>query len=245
MERIRPLNLAVKSNEFPLSEAAAQTFDSLKRILLQWCLSYIRDDIPFQVDCDASEHNTSNVKSRRKTCPIFTRTLSRSKKSYSVIEKEALAIMATVRRWSHYLHCIRFDLATDQRALSFILSKFHNGKVKNNNIQLWKTELSSFDYRICHRPGKLNVLPNALSRTKVSASLYPSFDLKKVQKQLGHPSVIRMTHFVRSKNVPFSVEDIKHVCNECFSCAKLKPKLLRWLQKYSHQSYTTVGKNQC
>ena len=41
---------------------------------------------------------------------------------------------------------------------------------------------------------------------------------------MGHPGVIRMTHFVRSKNLPFSVKDIKCVCNECFTCAKLKPK---------------------
>ena len=104
--------------------------------------------------------------------------------------------MQAVRRWSHYLHCKRFDLVTNQRALSFILSKSHKGKVKNNKIQLCKIELNSFDYRICHRPGKLNVVPNALSRTEASASLYPLFDLKNIYKQLGHPGVIRMMHFL-------------------------------------------------
>ena len=196
-KRIRPLNLAVKSNEFSLSETAAQTFDSLKKTLLQCCLSCIRDDIPFQVDCDASEHTiAATLRQGEGPVAFFSRTLSQSEKSYSVIEKEALAIMEAVRRWSHYLHCKRFDLVTDQRALSFILSKSHKGKVKNNKIQLWKTELSSFDYQIRHRPGKLNVVPDALSRTEVSASLYPSFDLKNIHKQLGHPGVIRMTHFV-------------------------------------------------
>ena len=33
-----------------------------------------------------------------------------------------------------------------------------------------------------------------------------------------------MTHFVRSKYLLFSVKDIKHVCNECFTCTKPKPK---------------------
>ena len=224
-ERIRSLNLAVSSNEFPLPEAAANAFDSLKKTLLQCCLSYIRDDIPFQVDCDASEYAIAATLSQgERPVAFFSRTLSRSETSYSVIEKEALAIMEAVRRWSHYLHGKRFDLVTDQRALSFILSKSHNGKVKNNKIQLWKTELSSFDYRIHHRPGKLNVVPDTLSRSKVTASLYPSINLKNIHKQLGHPGVTRMTHFVRSKNLPFSVEDIKHVCNECFTCAKLKPQ---------------------
>ena len=35
---------------------------------------------------------------------------------------------------------------------------------------------------------------------------------------MGHPGVIR------SKNLPFSVGNIKRACNECFTCAKLKPK---------------------
>ena len=148
-ERIRSLNLAVKSNNFPLSETAARTFDSLKKTLLQCCLSYISDDIPFQVDCDASEHTIAATLSQgERPVAFFSRTLSQSEKSYSVIEKEAFSIMEAVRRWSHYLHCKRFDLVTDQRALSFILSKSHKGKVKNNKIQLWKAELSSFDYRI-------------------------------------------------------------------------------------------------
>ena len=225
-ERIRPLNLAVKLNKFPLSEDAVQTFDSLKKTLLQCCLSYIRDDIPFQVDCDASEHTIAAVLSQgERPVAFFSKTLSQSEKSYSVIEKEALSIMEAVRRWHHYLSCRQFDLVTDQRALSFILNKAHNGKVKNNKIQLWKAELSSFNYRIRHRPGKLNVVPDALSRAKVTASLHPpSFDLKNIHRQLGHPGISRMTHFVRSKNLPFSVEDIKHVCKQCFTCAKVKPK---------------------
>ena len=71
-ERIRPLNLAVKSNEFPLSEAAAQTLDSLKRTLLQCYLSYICDDIPFQVDCDASEHTIAATLSQEKDLSHFS-----------------------------------------------------------------------------------------------------------------------------------------------------------------------------
>ena len=134
-ESIRPLNFVVKSNEFALSETAAQTFDCLKKTLLQCCLSYIRDDIPFQVDCNASEHTIAATLSQSKRPVVFfSRILTQSEKSYSVIEKEALAIMEAVRRRSHHLHCKRFDLVTNQRALLFILSKSHKGKVKNNKI---------------------------------------------------------------------------------------------------------------
>ena len=90
-ERVRPLNLAVKSNEFSLSEAAAQTFNFLKKTLLQCCLSYIRVDIPFQVDCDASEHTIAATLSQgERPVAFFSRTLSQNEKSYSVIEKKLL-----------------------------------------------------------------------------------------------------------------------------------------------------------
>ena len=53
------VNLAITYNDFPLSKESAKTFESLKETLLNCCLSYIRDDVPFQVDCDASEHSVA------------------------------------------------------------------------------------------------------------------------------------------------------------------------------------------
>ena len=76
--------------------------------------------------------------------------------------------MKAVRRWSHYLYGKCFDPVTDQRALSFMLDKTSKRKVKNRKIQLWRAELGCFDYRIQHRPGKLNVVPDSLSRIQVA-----------------------------------------------------------------------------
>ena len=33
-----------------------------------------------------------------------------------------------------------------------------------------------------------------------------------------------MIHFVRTKNLPFSVEDVKHVASGCRVCAECKPR---------------------
>ena len=129
-----------------------------------------------------------------------------------MVEKEALAIMEAVRRWSHYLYGTCFDLVTDQRALFFMLDKTSEGKVKNRKIQLWRAELGCFDYRIHHRPGKLNAVPDFLSRIQVAASAY-SCDLADIHKKLGHPGITRLVHFVRTKNLPFSLDDVKRVCS--------------------------------
>ena len=111
--------------------------------------------------------------------------------------------MEAVRRWSHYLYGKCFDLVTDQRALSFMLDKTSKGKVKNRKIQLRRAELGCFDYRIHHRPGKLNVVPDSLFLLQITASTY-SCDLEDIHKKLGHPGITRLVHFVRTKNLSFS-----------------------------------------
>ena len=59
------------------------------------------------------------------------------------------------------------------------------GKIKNMKIQTWRAELGNFDYEIKHRPGKLNLAPDALSRLSYLGPIEP--DLGKIHEQLGHP----------------------------------------------------------
>ena len=110
--------------------------------------------------------------------------------------------MDAVRKWNHFLHGHRFTLVTDRRAVSFMLDPKGLAKIKNTKLQLSPAEWDNFDYYIEHRPGKLNVVAYALSRVASIASFY--LDLAKIHQQLGHPGVSRLSHFVRSKNLPFS-----------------------------------------
>ena len=34
----------------------------------------------------------------------------------------------------------------------------------------------------------------------------------------------RMNHFVRNRNLPYSIEEIKSVINQCITCSELKPR---------------------
>ena len=96
------------------------------------------------------------------------------------------------------------------------------GKIKNNKIQMRRAELGNFDYDIKHLPGKSNLAPDALSR---ACSIIPlAEDLSQLHNKLGHPGISRLSHFVRSKNLPFSTEDVKKVCTSCKICADLKPQ---------------------
>ena len=89
----------------------------------------------------------------------------------------------------------------------------------------WRIELGSFSYDIVYKRGQQNVAPDAFSR--VCASLSSSADLDGIHKKLGHPGVSRLIHFIRMKNLPFSVEDVKRVCSQCRTCAEIKPQFYK------------------
>ena len=147
---------------------------------------------------------------------FHSRTFSKSEARYSTVEKEAVAIMDAVRKWSYLLHGKRFTLITDQRAVSFMFDPRRLGKIKNMKIQTWRAKLGNFDYEIQHRPGKLNLAPDALSRLSYLGTTV--LDLVKIHEQLGHPGISRLSHFVRCKNLPYSVEEVKRVCTNCRVC---------------------------
>ena len=68
-------------------------------------------------------------------------------------------------------------------------------------------DLSLFHFTILHRPGKKMIGPDTLSRA--FCGTIGTSHLKELHVSLCHPGVTRMAHFVRSKNLPFSLSEIR------------------------------------
>ncbi|KRX72265.1 Uncharacterized protein T06_5783 [Trichinella sp. T6] len=95
----------------------------------------------------------------------------------------------------------------------------------NDKIMRWKIELSCYDFDIIHRPGKDNVTPDALSRTFcIMASHDHCRHLQQLHDKLCHPGITRPYHFVRSKNLPYSIQEVRQVVTDCRTCAEMKPR---------------------
>ena len=100
--KIRPLVLANVTSSFPLSSEAA--FKTLRLQLVSACLASIREEIPLTVDCDASQHSLVATLTQNDSPVAFhSRIFTATEKSYSVIEKEAAAIMDAIRKWNYFL----------------------------------------------------------------------------------------------------------------------------------------------
>ncbi|XP_024080601.1 uncharacterized protein LOC112126213, partial [Cimex lectularius] len=115
-----------------------------------------------------------------------------------------------------------FHLITDQEALSFIFNKKQASKIKNEKITRWRLELAPFSYDITYRPGAENVKADALSRICNAVSVTELYEL---HKSLCHPGITRMYHWLRSKNLPYSLEDVRRL--NCSICAEVKPRFMR------------------
>ncbi|KFD61555.1 hypothetical protein M514_26243 [Trichuris suis] len=74
----------------------------------------------------------------------------------------------------------------------------------------WRMELS-LDFDIVHRPGRDNVPPDVFSRAFCGMVSHDSRLLEYLHECLCHPGVTRLYHFVRSKNWPYSVDEVRRV----------------------------------
>lgn len=174
----QPLNdLKKKGKPFIWSQACQYSFDKLKSSLMSPpVLGHPSPDHPFFVYTDASDIGLGAVLTQRKddgteeVLSYASRTLNQAEKNYSVTEKECLAVIWALERWQHYLEPKLFTVITDHSALKWVLS---STKTTSRLIR-WPLRLQRFDFIVEYRKGKLNNVPDALSRipAKVGCCLF-------------------------------------------------------------------------
>ena len=219
-DRIKPIT---NCKSFPLSQQAVQAFESLKKTVEEAVVAAIDDSVPFEVETDASDVAlAATLNQNGRPVAFFSRTLQSSEIKHASVEKEAKAIIEAVRHWKHFLTGRHFTLVTDQKSVSYMFDQRHKTKIKNDKIMRWRLELSCYSFDIIYRPGKDNIPPDTLSRVTCAATTQDS--LHKLHESLCHPGVTRLYHFVRTKNLPYSLDEIKKVTSSCRVCCECKPQ---------------------
>jgi len=178
------------------------------------------------LETDASENAISaTLNQQDRPVAFFSRTLNLNERRHVSVEKEALAIVEAVRKWAHLLTGRRFKIVDDQRSVAFMYDNNNHGKTKNGKVLRWRMELSEFDSDIAYRSGNLNAAPDALSRVYCAAMRENT--LYNIHVSLCHPGITRLNHYVRAKNLPYSVDDVRKVVHDCTVCAEVKPNLYK------------------
>ena len=133
-------------------------------------LTHFDDRLPLILACDASPYGLGAVLSHRmpsgeeKRVGFVSRTLSRAEKNYSHLDKEALAIIYSVKKFQQYLHGRQF-LETDHKPLNHIFGESRaTPTMASGRIQRWALTLGGYDYSIQYKEGKSMANADALSR---------------------------------------------------------------------------------
>ena len=124
----------VKADKFPMGEKALKAFNMLKSELCKATLWAIVENLPFHLDCDASDYAISAVLIQNgRPVAFISRSRQVNERVYSIVEKEALAIIEAVRKWKHLLSPNHFKLYIDTRSVSFMHNRKQT-KIKNAKI---------------------------------------------------------------------------------------------------------------
>lgn len=164
---VKPLTQLLRNDtDFKFTAKETQCFEKCKSLLIMDpILAYPDFEKEFILTTDASDFAIGAVLSQGqigKDRPIAyaSRTLSKAEENYCTTEKELLAIIWAVKHFRPYLYGRRFKLITDHQPLIYSMTS------ANQKIIRWKIDLSEFDFETIYKPGRENVVADALSRIK-------------------------------------------------------------------------------
>ena len=200
-----------------------RSFKHLKSELAEVSLGIIDENITFVVETDASNFALSaTLNQNNRTVAFFSRTLHKPELNHSSIEKEASTIVEAIHKWNHLLTGRRFKLITDQRSVAFMYHSKNHGKLRNAKMLRWRIELYQSDYEIV-----------TLSRAYCTSSSVSSDYLYNVHCVLCHSGVTHLYYYVRTKNLPYSLQKICKMTANCNVCAVVKPRFYKPIETHA------------
>jgi len=99
-------------------------------------------------------------------CLCLSRSLNKHERNYCSYKGEMLAAVWAIKMMRCYLHGIRFTLVTDHQPLCWLMSC----TTLVGQYARWALSLQDYSFNTVHRPGKMHINADALSRMPLESS---------------------------------------------------------------------------
>ena len=177
---IAPLNdLLQKNKKWEWSTECDDSFIKVKQLIAsENVLCHYNPSLPIRLASDASAYGLGAVLSHvykdgtERPIAFASRSLLKTERGYSQIDKEALGIYWSVQKFYTYLFCRHFTLITDHKPL---VSIFHPRKslptMTAARLQRYAIFLSGFTYDIVYRNTLHHGNADGLSRLPLSTKV--------------------------------------------------------------------------
>lgn len=160
-------NTVKKGKAFSFPAETKVAFDNLKNALVTSPVLVHPDFTKhFYIQCDASDYCVGAVLFQKddngEEHPIayFSHKMTSAQRNYTVNERECLAVVLAIKKFRPFVELVAFTVITDHSSLKWLMSH----RDLSGRLSRWSLHLQSFDFVIEHRKGKLNVVPDTLSR---------------------------------------------------------------------------------
>uniref|UniRef100_A0A0G4HRC9 Reverse transcriptase domain-containing protein n=1 Tax=Chromera velia CCMP2878 TaxID=1169474 RepID=A0A0G4HRC9_9ALVE len=164
-------SLLRKNTPFVWEEPQKQAFAKLKEALTSEPVLHHPDfDRDFLLKPDTSSDTIGAVLTQKDEeghehpIAFASRIMTDLEKKWSIMEREALALVYAVDVFKAYLYGRRFTVITDHRSLQHI----HTQKDSQPRVMRWSLKLAIYEFEVQHRAGASHLDADAMSRPPIA-----------------------------------------------------------------------------
>ena len=176
-------------NPFIWTDIDQKAFEFLRTCLITPpLLAYPDFNLEFLLFTDACDYGIGSVLSQiqdgvEKPIAYASRQLKPAERKYATVEKEALAVVFSIKHFRHYLLDKPFSVISDHRPLQWL----ENQKDNNGRLGRWAILLAGTNYKIRYRPGRIHQNADCLSRLRIASINVVDLNIDILASQTADP----------------------------------------------------------